>query len=150
MLQVIGVGFGRTGTLSLPAYWRDLTRHYPEAKVILTVRDPGCWYQSARATIFQSHNADFAGAPPELAAMRDVARRIVWEGVLGGRIDEDVRRHAQGTPREHRRLLTASRPRPPSRRSGRRDVCERRDVRTTGVSGGGARQGPRGVRSGGG
>jgi hypothetical protein len=117
MLQVIGGGFGRTGTHSLglalvklglgPCYnlpevsknpghtqvWNDavdgkpvdwdalfadyqssvewpavaflpeLVAHYPEAKVVLTLRDPESWYESARATIFvglelSAHNPD--------------------------------------------------------------------------------------------
>ena len=32
-------------------YWRDLARLYPQAKVILTVREPVKWYQSVRDTI---------------------------------------------------------------------------------------------------
>ena len=32
-------------------YWKDLARLYPNAKVILTVRDPVKWYQSVRSTI---------------------------------------------------------------------------------------------------
>ncbi|GAA3448062.1 sulfotransferase family protein [Planomonospora venezuelensis] len=35
------------------AYWRELAAHYPEAKVILTLRDPGAWFESARKTIFR-------------------------------------------------------------------------------------------------
>ncbi|GIH97983.1 sulfotransferase family protein [Planobispora siamensis] len=35
------------------AYWRELADHYPEAKVILTLRDPDAWYESARKTIFR-------------------------------------------------------------------------------------------------
>ena len=34
-------------------YWRDLARLYPQAKVILTVRDPVRWYHSVRNTIRQ-------------------------------------------------------------------------------------------------
>lgn len=33
------------------AYWRELTRYYPDAKVLHTVRDPDEWFQSVRATI---------------------------------------------------------------------------------------------------
>ncbi|MDL4821006.1 sulfotransferase family protein [Actinomadura opuntiae] len=152
MLQVIGAGFGRTGTLSLrtalerlgygpchhmtalfedpaqlvlwrevadtgaadwdrvydgyratvdwpgAAYWRQLVLHYPDAKVILTVRDPERWYESAHDTIYQSHMASLDGAPPELAGMRDIADAIVWHGVLGGRFDKD---HAIGVFNEH-------------------------------------------------
>jgi hypothetical protein len=33
------------------AYWRELIRHYPNAKVLLTVRDPDEWFDSVQATI---------------------------------------------------------------------------------------------------
>ncbi len=32
-------------------YWRDLLRHYPDAKFILSTRDPKKWYVSVRDTI---------------------------------------------------------------------------------------------------
>ncbi|WP_328473049.1 sulfotransferase family protein [Actinoplanes sp. NBC_00393] len=35
------------------AYWRELADTYPEAKVLLTVRDPDAWYDSVRQTIFK-------------------------------------------------------------------------------------------------
>ena len=38
-------------------YYRQLMEAYPEAKVVLTVRDPDAWYDSARKTIFR-------GMPP--------------------------------------------------------------------------------------
>lgn len=33
-------------------FWRELMAHYPDAKVIHTVRDPGKWFDSTQATIF--------------------------------------------------------------------------------------------------
>ena len=33
-------------------YYRELADYYPEAKVILSVRDPESWYESARSTIY--------------------------------------------------------------------------------------------------
>lgn len=33
------------------AYWRELTRYYPDAKVLHTVRDPDEWFESIQATI---------------------------------------------------------------------------------------------------
>ncbi|HTX04307.1 MAG TPA: sulfotransferase [Steroidobacteraceae bacterium] len=33
------------------AYWRELIGHYPNAKVLLTVRDPDEWFDSVQATI---------------------------------------------------------------------------------------------------
>ncbi len=116
MLEVIGVGYGRTGTLSLKtalerlgfgpcyhavefmrhpehqarweaafhgnpqwvevfagyrstvdfpgtAFWRELVDAYPEAKAILTVRDPQEWYASMRET-FLAAAAGHGGQPP--------------------------------------------------------------------------------------
>ena len=34
------------------AYWRELAAHYPDAKVLHTVRDPDSWFDSTQATIF--------------------------------------------------------------------------------------------------
>lgn len=34
------------------AHWRELTRYYPQAKVLHTVRDPDEWFDSVHATIF--------------------------------------------------------------------------------------------------
>src|SRR4026207_181124 len=34
------------------SYWRHLVRHYPEARVLLSVRDPDQWFESTQATIF--------------------------------------------------------------------------------------------------
>jgi hypothetical protein len=36
------------------AYWRELARHYPDAKIILTVRDRDRWYESMAATVMRA------------------------------------------------------------------------------------------------
>jgi hypothetical protein len=38
------------------AYWRQLADHYPDAKVLHTVRDPDQWWESTQATIFSPAN----------------------------------------------------------------------------------------------
>lgn len=35
------------------AYWREIAAHYPNAKVLHTVRDPDQWFESTQATIFE-------------------------------------------------------------------------------------------------
>ena len=140
-MDVIGAGFGRTGTLSLKAalerlgfgpcahmmpliedqeraklwlraaegerdclhaaldgyrssvdwpgayFWRDLIEQHPEAKVVLTVRDPDKWYTSAEQTIYpaamRAKNGD--GPMPPFAKM---AHATVWDGTFKGRFDE--------------------------------------------------------------
>jgi hypothetical protein len=111
-MEVIGVGFGRTGTASLKkaleilgfgptyhtreifraprrladwdaavsgaemdwdkvfdgyrstvdwpaaAFWRELIEKYPEARVILTVREPRAWHKSCMRTIFMVYRRD--------------------------------------------------------------------------------------------
>ena len=46
---------GYQACVDFPAcgYWRELAEAFPEAKVILNVRDFDAWYASADATIFQ-------------------------------------------------------------------------------------------------
>ncbi len=34
------------------SFWRELADHYPEAKVLLSVRDPEDWFESTQATVF--------------------------------------------------------------------------------------------------
>ena len=45
---------GYTATVDYPAcsYWRELSRFYPEAKILLSVRDADKWFESTQATIF--------------------------------------------------------------------------------------------------
>jgi hypothetical protein len=45
---------GYSATVDYPGchFWRELTAVYPQAKVILTVRDPDEWFESTQATIF--------------------------------------------------------------------------------------------------
>lgn len=45
---------GYRATTDFPAglCYRELADHHPDAKVVLTVRDPERWYHSARSTIF--------------------------------------------------------------------------------------------------
>jgi len=133
-LEVIGAGFGRTGTMSMKAaleilgfgpchhmlevttsdaqreiwraiaaggtpdwerafagyratvdwpgayFWRELAEYYPQAKIILTVRDPESWFESATNTIFRS----IANNPD-----RDsVGVKLIQERLFGGRLHD--------------------------------------------------------------
>lgn len=57
---------GYRSTTDYPActYWRELADYYPQAKVILTVRDPDSWFDSVSATIFsQAMNGNLGDSP---------------------------------------------------------------------------------------
>lgn len=142
MLEVIGAGFGRTGTFSLKMalerlgfgpchhmvalfenpdrvrlwrkaargesvdwnevyrgyrstvdwpgarFWRELTEHYPAAKVVLSTRDPEHWYDSVLGTIHRAAMDDSPLASPLLTEMRAMSREVVWDGLFDGRFTD--------------------------------------------------------------
>jgi hypothetical protein len=150
-LQVVGTGFGRTGTLSLRAalvrlgfgpcdhmvenhlhierfalwhealrrktagepidwrllldgfqaivdwpgayFWRELTATHPRAKVILTVRDPECWYDSIQATIFSVLDGVGPG----------VSHDIIYTRTFKGRLRD--RAHCQAVFARHNQAV---------------------------------------------
>ena len=132
-LQVIGAGYGRTGTLSLklalehlgfqrcyhmfevldqhpehiadwaaahrgeavdwdglfegyraavdwPAcnLWRELAEHYPEARVVLTLRDAHSWHASVLRTIHPRSMARRQSQDPKLRAAGEWLNDIIW------------------------------------------------------------------------
>ncbi|MFG1679769.1 sulfotransferase family protein [Nonomuraea sp. NPDC049269] len=66
-------------------FWRPLTHTHPDAKVILTVRDPHAWYVSLRDTVFALLH-DPSAVPRELqpviTGMRPLLDRI-WRDTFG-------------------------------------------------------------------
>lgn len=68
-------------------FWRDLVAHYPEARVILTTRDPDKWFDSVSATIYsEPHRARFEGNP----LMKEFFELTVF-GDLGDRLGDRAR-----------------------------------------------------------
>jgi hypothetical protein len=59
-------GFQSTTDYPACTYWRELAGTYPDAKVILTVRDPDRWFESVSETIFSERMmGSLAGTPLE-------------------------------------------------------------------------------------
>ena len=57
---------GYTSTTDYPActYWRELADFYPDAKVILSVRDPDTWFDSVSETIFSKQMQGLLAGTP--------------------------------------------------------------------------------------
>lgn len=55
-------GFSATVDWPGVTYWRELAAYYPDAKVILSVRDPERWFESTQATIFNPEQQALAKA----------------------------------------------------------------------------------------
>ena len=177
-LEVIGAGFGRTGTFSLKAalealgfgpclhmtsvfadtararrwhdaarrkargepidwprvlgrhratvdwpgafFWHELAAAYPDAKIVLSVRDPDRWYDSAHATIYGLRRLasgsrrtalPFALARALVPGARQVLRMsdaVIWDGTFGGRFDD--RAHAIDVYQRHVAAVQAAIP----------------------------------------
>ncbi|MFD6099741.1 sulfotransferase family protein [Nocardiopsis flavescens] len=95
---------GYASTVDWPAchFWRELTAVYPEARVVLTVRDPEPWYRSTRETIYVlSTWVARVAAPffPTARGMAAMTRAVIWDGTFGGRFED--RDHALAVFRDH-------------------------------------------------
>ena len=110
-------GYGATVDWPGCAFWEELAIAYPEAKVVLTVRDPERWYESARRTIHDPRRrreisriaaalAGFVGlvAPDVRRALR-LTDRVIWDGTFGGRFAD--RGHALRVFADHAKAVTA-------------------------------------------
>lgn len=59
-------GFQSTTDYPACTYWRELAEFYPDAKIILTVRDADSWFDSVSQTIFSEQmQGSLAGSPAE-------------------------------------------------------------------------------------
>jgi len=161
-LDVIGAGFGRTGTLSLklaleklgfdkcyhmmevfghpehvpmwaaahrgePVDWEKLyegyratvdwpscnlwethAKLYPNAKVILSLRDPVAWHTSVMNTIYRSSSALRDSDDPNIRRMGEWANDVVWKYVFDGRVED--RAHAIAVYNAHNEHVKATVP----------------------------------------
>ena len=103
--QIFG---GYRATVDWPActFYEELMEKYPDAKVILTVRDPQRWYESAYNTIYAITHAASSSPILYVASLvmprakgmvraRRMIDEIVWERDFDGRFED--REHAIAT-----------------------------------------------------
>jgi hypothetical protein len=78
---------GYNATVDWPnaTYWKELADAYPDAKIILTERDPDQWFDSTQATIFRDETQ--RGGPPGSGFPRMVAAVVgsLFDGKLHDR-----------------------------------------------------------------
>lgn len=80
-------------------FWRELSLHYPDARVILTVRDPERWYTSITRTIFPSQEEQPDASDPEALVRRTMTRKLILEQAFGGRWQDKA--HVMGVYQRH-------------------------------------------------
>ena len=79
--DAIFAGFRASADYPSASYWRELAEHYPDAKVVLTTRDPDSWFESVSETIFSERmQGSLRGSPVE----------TMMDGVIFDHFDGDI------------------------------------------------------------
>lgn len=66
--------------------WRELATRYPDAKVILTVRDPEDWHRSVEQTILRFMAGRGQHGDDHVNAVAEMAYRLIIQGVFDDRL----------------------------------------------------------------
>jgi hypothetical protein len=92
--QALFAGFESTVDWPGCTFYEPLMEVFPEAKVLLTVRDPEAWYESAKNSIYASliagRKGELAGGtntPPSPEAFAMIST-LIWEGTFHGRFED--------------------------------------------------------------
>ena len=88
---------GYASTVDWPTtyIWKELAAANPQAKIILTLRDPEAWYASAAATIFarmlefESMRASPDAVDPARRRHMEMINTLIVEKTFGGSLDKD-------------------------------------------------------------
>ncbi len=67
-------------------FYAQLMDVFPDAKVLLTVRDPEKWHTSVMNTIHPRNNDE--SDDPHTLAQRRMTTSVIWQGTFNGRLDE--------------------------------------------------------------
>ncbi len=91
-------------------FYRELADSFPQAKVILTVRDPDRWYDSVLNTLFSLKTAtdSYLATQPEASRPVIFYNSRIWDEVFGGRFAD--RAHAIEVYRRHNAEVRATVP----------------------------------------
>ncbi len=80
-------------------FWRAIIDQYPDAKIILTTRDPNSWFKSISGTIHLVLEGREKIGNPVMRQVMDMAHRIISDQTFAGRLGEAA--HATEVFRRH-------------------------------------------------
>lgn len=110
------------------AYYRDLMDVYPDAKIILSVRNPQNWHKSIMNTLYQRSRkfARFTRIVPAVYQFLSGLEKVVWEGVFHNKLEDKA--HAIEVFKEHieevKRVVTEDRLLIFEARQGWKPLCD--------------------------
>ncbi len=82
-------GFHATVDWPAARWWREIAAHFPEAKVLLSVRDPEAWYKSVTDTIYQPMKSPAPDGAPELVRLQtEMARKAILSETFDNRFED--------------------------------------------------------------
>ncbi len=82
-------GFHATVDWPAARWWREIAAHFPEAKVLLSVRDPEAWYKSVTDTIYQPMKSPAPDGVPELVRLQsEMARKAILAETFDNRFED--------------------------------------------------------------
>ncbi len=93
-------GYGVAVDWPACSFYEEIMEAFPEAPVILTVRDPAPWYESTRSTIYELRRLTTGPLPvraafalaglfvPGVTGTVRLADHLVWEGTFDGRFED--------------------------------------------------------------
>jgi hypothetical protein len=89
-------------------FWEEQLEHFPQAKVILSRRDPEGWYKSVMNTIYPFSAAGRDSEDPAIRERVKMVFEVIWDGVFDGRMDD--REHVIGVYLAHNQRVIDSVP----------------------------------------
>jgi hypothetical protein len=96
---------GYAATVDWPGctFYRELLEAFPDAKVLLSVRDPETWYESCSQTIYRIGRAFpvawTGGLVPVLGRVLRLSETVIWKGTFHDRFRDQA--HAIAVFRRH-------------------------------------------------
>ncbi len=83
---------GYQATVDWPGctFYKELMAHYPDAKVLLNVREPEAWYESMTNTVYRMTQLGFPQSliprvVPRIRRLSKMARRLIWQNTFDNR-----------------------------------------------------------------
>lgn len=81
-------------------FYGEMLEAWPDAKVILSLRDPEEWYDSCDASLHATRGSHANGSPARSHAVLEAVDSAIWQDIFGGRFRE--RAHAIAVFERHR------------------------------------------------